>query len=926
MGPAVHAPWTSNRALETSVTHQRSQGNVPQETNGAIKQSVRRDLESRVGEKLPGDWLLTRVIDVGGMAGIFEASSPAGQRVAIKLMRLDVDHQEVVRDRFMLEAEILERVRHENLLKTLDQGLTLNNEPFLVMELLDGQTVEDLWIENDRRLSFPVALRVARDVLSALSTVHRMGIVHRDIKPSNIFLADGRAILFDFGVAKVGWAKDSVAVRGTILGTPAYMAPEQAMGVKDLDPRTDIFAVGATLFTLISGERLNDGESADESFIIAATTPARSLATVTPEVPLDVISLVNRTLSWERRDRFESAEDMIAAVDALLGRERELLREQEERSRKSDLLSQSALDASLEDRDLDPVVEMLMGFFQHLERLFRSVRSYGWGHSHTVRSHGMLFEHLLKVFQDAAQEGRDELALWVTPNCFESTGVPVWEPKPPFDDVPYNLFASGFRTIRFLPEISEGELLELLKLVLLDPHEDVEAEDDLATLFVERNLENVQVELVSSLENIALLEGYETFEATIQSIQQQADAAIEQLENGEVLNERALHDEAEGMSVSVARDFDLSAHERVRTMIRELMGSNRHVDFSDASWWRRLPWILGRALSDATILGDEAAVLVPLCELVTRWIDLGRFEALTSLYKDLSEAMESTQRADLAARMFSEKHLLLLLNGLGSVNTVEQTGSLGGLRQLLQDLSDGAVSVVVDALPNVRSDQVFSVLIEHLNQHYELCERRIHHLARTGDPGFVYRLLELVAKQNNEAAISALRHATRNPDRQVWLRALARRIDLEDEKTGADLIRLLESADENDRSEILALIESRSVLSTEGYLTARVTSAEFHGLSENERFSLLGALRGVNATFAEETAIELLKGQRLITNANRETSRIVAIQFLGSFGRSADCVAALRKTARSRWGTPKEIRQLAAVALETVDARTEENE
>ena len=890
---------------------------------------MRRELEDRVGEVLPGEWLLTRLIDVGGMAGIFEATGPKGEQVAIKLMRLDLDHQEVVRDRFMLEAEILQRVRDDRLLRIFDQGLSTKNEPFLVMELLDGQTAEEYWQENDRKLSFAVVLRVARDVLSALSTCHRMGIVHRDIKPSNIFLADGRAILFDFGVSKVAWAKDSIAVRGTILGTPAYMAPEQAMGVKDLDPRTDIFAVGATAFALISGERLNDGETDDESFIIAATTPARSLATVAPQIPLDVISLVNKALAWERRDRFESAEDMIAAIDVLLAQERELRREQEERSRRTDLLAQSALDVGIDEANLDPVVELLMGFFQHLERLFRSVRTYGWGHSHTVRSHGMLYEHLKKVFHDAAQERHDELALWVTPNSFETQGVPVWEPKPPFDDVPYNLFAGGFRTVRFLPEISEGELLELLKLFLLDPMSDIEAEDDLATLFVEKNLENVHAELVSSLENIALLEGYETFEATIQAIQQEADAAIQQLETGEdndVLSERSLHDEAEGMAVSVAQDFDLAAHERVRSMLRGLMPSDDQIDFSDPTWWTRLPWILGRALADTATVGDEALVMGPLCDLVTRWIELGRFEALTALYKDLSRATGSAQRAELAARVFGEKQLLLLLDGLGSVEGVERSGTLEGLRQLLEDLADVAVSIVVNSLPNVRSEQVFTILLEHLNQHYGSCEPRIHHLVRTGEPSFVCRLLELVTQQNDEQAISALRHATRNPDRQVWLRALAQRIDLEDEKAPTDLIRLLESADENDRSEILALVESRTVQSMEGYLIERARSNEFHALSENERFSVLGALGGINATLAEETAISLLKGQRFISNRNRDSSRIVAIQFLGSVGQTDGSVAALEKTARSRWGTSKEIRQLAAAALDAVESRREEPE
>ena len=864
---------------------------------------------------------------MGGMAGIFEATGPKGRPVAIKLMRLDVDHQEVIRDRFNLEVEIAERVQHDHLIKTFDRGLSANNEPFLVMELLDGQTVEEFWKENDRKLPFITALRIVRDILKPLGACHREGIVHRDIKPSNLYLAGGKAILFDFGVAKVRWAKDSVAVRGAILGTPAYMAPEQAMGVKDLDPRTDIFAVGATLFSLISGDRVNDGETADESFIIAATTPARSLAAVAPDVPVDVIQLTNKALAWERRDRFDTADEMGAAIDALLAREAQLVREQKERSRHSDFLVQSSLGESLEDVELDPIAVLLISFFQHLERLFRSVRAYGWGHSHTVRSHSMLFEHLGRVFQEAREEGHHELTLRVTPNCIESLRVPIWEPQPPFDDIPYNLFSSGFRTIRFLPEVSEGEILELLKLLLLDPTEDMEAEDDLATLLTERNLENVVVELVSPLENIALLEGYDTFEATLQAIQQEADQTIEELDTGDhrgVLNERSLRAEAEGMSVSVTRDLDLSSHERVRLLIQGQLREGEEPEFSDPEWWTRLPWILGRALSDADTAGDPELVLTPMFELVGRWIDLGRFEALALLYRDLSGAAEPKQRTTLAVRVFGSERLQLLIEGLGRVESFEVAETTAAVRQLLEDLIDRGLPAVLDSLPTVSSPKLLAVLLDYLHRYYAQSEPRVHSLLRTESPGLVLALLDLVTRQSRERAISALRHATRYPDRPVWVSALGRRVDLGDDKVEDDIAHRLESDEEDDRTELLALIADRSVKAIEAYVTTRIDDNSFHSLSEHERSCLFNALHSINPAAAEELAIGLAKGQRIITNANRERTRGIAIQFLGGVGQSEACVTALERASRSRWGASKNVRKLAADALEMVASRRED--
>jgi hypothetical protein len=200
----------------------------------------------------------------------------------------------------------------------LDDDVTEEGLPFLVMELLEGETVEARWERAGQRLELAEVLTIAAAMLDVLAAAHAKGVVHRDVKPENLFLLRGGGLkVLDFGIARVleGTRARTETRAGTVMGTPAFMAPEQALAKWDeVDGRTDLWAVAATMFTLLSGQHVHEGANGNEQFIKSATQPARSIATCVEGLPRSVVALVDRALRFDRTARWPDARAMQEAV------------------------------------------------------------------------------------------------------------------------------------------------------------------------------------------------------------------------------------------------------------------------------------------------------------------------------------------------------------------------------------------------------------------------------------------------------------------------------------------------------------------------------------------------------------------------------------------------------------------------------------
>jgi serine/threonine protein kinase len=281
-------------------------------------QDIRRRAERRIGSVLLGKYRLDAILGVGGMAVVYAATHRNQKKVAVKVLHPELSLRGEVRSRFLREGYAANVVEHEGVVAVLDDDVDPTGGAFLVMELLGGLDVHAWCARSGGRLPLRAALRVTEQALEILGAAHAKGVIHRDLKPANLFMQfSGQLKVLDFGIAHVRErALDNDVTRtGALLGTPAFMAPEQASAQRDqVDARTDLWAVGATLFSLLSGEHVHQGEHANQVLIRAATAEARSVLAVCPELPPPVADLLSRSLAFEKGSRFQSAAEMAAAV------------------------------------------------------------------------------------------------------------------------------------------------------------------------------------------------------------------------------------------------------------------------------------------------------------------------------------------------------------------------------------------------------------------------------------------------------------------------------------------------------------------------------------------------------------------------------------------------------------------------------------
>jgi serine/threonine-protein kinase len=271
------------------------------------------ELGARLAAGLAGRYRLDREIGRGGTASVFLADDRRHlRRVAIKLLDPDLGRR-VGAERFLQEIEVAARLTHPHILPVFDSG-EADGLLFYVMPYLAGDSLRQ-WLVRDRRLAVDAALRIAADVAAALDYAHRSGIVHRDIKPENIMFADGLAVVADFGIARALDRPDSLQLTrtGTIIGTPAYMSPEQATG-GDVGPASDVYSLGCVVYEMLAGDAPHRGRTMTEIVTGKLTVDPLPLATVRPEVSGAVSAAVARALARTPGERFARAGDFQRAL------------------------------------------------------------------------------------------------------------------------------------------------------------------------------------------------------------------------------------------------------------------------------------------------------------------------------------------------------------------------------------------------------------------------------------------------------------------------------------------------------------------------------------------------------------------------------------------------------------------------------------
>ena len=917
----------------------------PSPITGAPDEKARA--KARIGRMVNAKWRLDALLGVGGMASVYAATHQRnGSRAALKILHPEFGRDAGIRERFLREGKVANRIEHRGRVAILDDDVTEQDEPFLVMELLEGETVQQLWKRKARRVPVADALAIVEQVLDALESFHAQNIIHRDLKPANIFITrDDTVKLLDFGVARMRETGNDMTLAGTALGTPSFMAPEQAMGLTDsVDGRTDIFSVGATLYAILSGQRLHQGKSDNEAFILAATQPVPSLARIAPELPVEVIALVDKALAWDPRHRFDSASTMrqeVIRLREVLGNP--LKRESQVPPRRNFTGPRPQLEVAEpppppphEGEDEEnvsanaPAVVRLVDMFRRIERLLATVRQYGWEHPESDNK-------LRAAFQGVIEAVRADPAavLWtLRPYSFMHRSQTVWEPAHPSDVVPYNLFAAGVRAIQLHPGITEEELRGLCEVMLLDPTRDLTPEDDIASALWEKRLEHVGYQAMNVFA-VGDAEDRENFYEEVDSIEDLAYRASEERAN--IVEAAAMAIETDGAAVGAARRA--AAALDLDPVAKKALGAQ--LSMNAERWSERFVDVLADALCDAKRRGDAELITEPLDASVRDLLLAHRFEVIFSMHDALTKALFAASpreapalRAELTQGMFSPETIRMivrevtrspaaqasLMSATTQLTPVNIDAIAEGLGPVMLELSGAHLEAVMDVLSGVNHDGLRRILFGYLERTLPGREGAVVDRLMTLDLDTARPILKILAAIKTQSAEGALRRLAGCVNANLRCEAIANLAQSPDQLKD-ELGQLCENPQPEVRFAALRTLAFHQVRAAGPVLVRRAQDSSFHHLVPEERRELLDALHTLHAARAEALAIELINKHGLLADDALEGTRALCAELLGREARSIEALEAVMNATKRRFWNSASLRDVAVAAAESIAAR-----
>ncbi|MFZ5892141.1 MAG: serine/threonine-protein kinase [Myxococcota bacterium] len=274
------------------------------------------DEDAMVGQLLSGTYEIMRVIGEGGMGRVYEARHTrlANKRFAIKMLHQELARQAEVVTRFQREAEAASVLTHPNVVGVFDVNTAPDGRPYIVAELLEGEQLGD-YLDRRGKLTPAEAIPIVRAVCTALSLAHENGIVHRDVKPENVFLLGGQGgvKVLDFGISKLSEQGQNLTKTGMVMGTPDYMAPEQARGDR-VDARADIYAVGAILYRALTGRKPFEGLDPMATLTAALVQEPPRPSSLEPSIPIALEMVIQHAMAKDPRERFQTMKELEEAL------------------------------------------------------------------------------------------------------------------------------------------------------------------------------------------------------------------------------------------------------------------------------------------------------------------------------------------------------------------------------------------------------------------------------------------------------------------------------------------------------------------------------------------------------------------------------------------------------------------------------------
>ena len=272
------------------------------------------------GELVAGKLRVIRQLGVGGMGAVYEVEHELTKhRRALKMLHARFARSPALVARFLREASAAGRIDNPHIVQTFDAGQLDSGEPYLVMELLDGTPLDGV-LRRQGKLEAAQVAGIIAQAAEAMHAAHEAGIVHRDLKPENLFLVKGDRLfvkVLDFGISKFDESlsgERALTAEGSVLGTPFYMSPEQVRGDKNVDRRTDIYALGVVMYECLCGARPFSADNLPELSVRIHEGQKTPLAEVDPSLPAPLVAVAERAMARDARERFESAEALAAAI------------------------------------------------------------------------------------------------------------------------------------------------------------------------------------------------------------------------------------------------------------------------------------------------------------------------------------------------------------------------------------------------------------------------------------------------------------------------------------------------------------------------------------------------------------------------------------------------------------------------------------
>jgi serine/threonine protein kinase len=272
-----------------------------------------------------GNFQVVRLLGEGGFGEVYEAENPFLQRrAAVKVLHTGMVHDPELVRRFLNEARAASGIRHPNIIEVFDAGVTPDGEPYILMEFLDGDSLQKRILAQGR-MPLRTVQEITRQIGSALSAAHSAGIVHRDLKPENVYLIpDGQAPhgfrvkVLDFGIAKIKHRDDQNSTlktqAGLLMGSPAYMSPEQCRDSSDVDLRSDIYSLAIMTYEMLTGVPPFTSKSATEMLVLQMTAEPPPLRGQLPELPEHVEQAILRALAKDREHRYSTVDYFVGAL------------------------------------------------------------------------------------------------------------------------------------------------------------------------------------------------------------------------------------------------------------------------------------------------------------------------------------------------------------------------------------------------------------------------------------------------------------------------------------------------------------------------------------------------------------------------------------------------------------------------------------